>query len=82
MSILVGPISGALVAGGVRRFLLSHCLRHMKFATGLLWVLNTDADKVSGRGMRVYGFHHIDTTNRTEKHRTEYAILRVCHEVN
>jgi hypothetical protein len=42
MSFLIGPVSGALVAGGVRRPLMLSVVKPERFRLGLLWFLQPD----------------------------------------
>ena len=46
MSFLIGPVSGALVAGGVRRSLMLYTVIPESFDLDLLWFLQLDRVKV------------------------------------
>lgn len=49
MSFLVGPVSGALAAGGVRfnHIQRIHSCIDLLVCAGVLWILNLDTDSVS-----------------------------------
>lgn len=47
MSVLLGPVSGALVAGGVSTAIASQTIRlPIHVYTGILWILNYDSGEV------------------------------------
>ena len=73
MSFVIGTISGALAAGGVREQVSMGLLLAYSVCIGVLWVFEPDADSVNRHWHNFTGGTLIHCSCRTNTHRAEYV---------